>query len=398
MKINYKLIIKIVSVVLVLCSFISVFLIPVSAESFRSSSFHEVFQLDSVFVVLEDYSGSNTYSLFRDKPYTNYVAGPGGDDFAMYNFPLAAKGAVGVHFVSNDSLTLEKGDVFSLNLSILAPYCGLMTLAFYDYNGIILHYADFERSSAVYTNNYQVLNNSLESKSYGDKVYCHRYTLNEQFVSTDGKDIAYMRINTIHDDSTPTRKFWIAYEDCNFYFKSVDTVTDNSSFNVLGKIWTAIKDFFNMSFNFILDFGTKIKGSVSPLFNNVSTWISDSTTTVWNNFKTVLTNIKDGITSIPQKLSNLGNVIISPIKSIPESISNWFQNTFLGKVLRITNKSKAFISQAGNDVQYAALDDEVGESTEAISPDDWDMIHRPSFEIDVDYYNNLYPNVFDTGG
>ena len=389
-------VIKIISVVLVLCSLISVFLIPVSAATKDGDSrsfftYHTVpkYSLLNPDNILSVYNVPDNLRAFQtDNVLTKFIISTKTGQQPIKLFSIQS--------TCNESYL--KGDKLSINISLLSKFSEAVALFIYFDDGSREMFT-LDRSSVYWSSDSWVVAFSNEPTSFGgNQVYCHKYTTFFEYEFTENKTvIAYQFQQQFPSSGFPSFN-WFYFEH---FFWEVNRANSNSNKGftfTLSSILSSITNFFSTMKDFILKFTNKLSDVFSPLVNSIGTWISNSTTTVWNNFKTVLSNIKDGITSIPQKLSELGNVIISPFKSIPETISNWFQNTFLGKVLRITNKSKVFISQAGNDVQYAALDDEVGESTEEISPDDWDMIHRPSFEIDVDYYNNLYPNVFDTGG
>lgn len=396
---------KVISVVLILCTFITILIIPVSAVDTSNANLQSfLFNFPiakfatrninsdgSKTIVSTDYSYLEQY-VVDDTITRGIMVTPTVDTY----FDLAS-------FQSNiRTISVDKGDKITFNLSILSPYCKNMGLFIYFADGT-RQFVSFERGSEkVFTKAGIVVDYSGESLSYGNSVYCHRYTLNHTFESTDGNDIIAIQIQIQYFLENKVNRSWIYYEDCTYFLDEAETSSDTGFFSVLSNIGNHIKDFFELVRNFFLDFGTKIKGSISPLFNSVGTWISNTATTTWDNFKTVLTNIKNSIIEMPYKingkLSDLGQFIISPIKSLGESISEYFQNTFLGKVLRVTNKSKEFISNAGNDVQYAALDEETGESSAENSFNDWDLIHSSSFEIDIEYYSNLYPNVFETGG
>lgn len=391
-------IIKIVSIVLVLCTLITLCIIPVGAIDTSNadlSSFLFHYPIDK-FATRYVYSDGTkeVVSVYSTDLYKFFV-----DDSIKHGIlvtPTTSPYYLDlVSFQSNiRNRELNNGDIVTFNLSFLAPFCDAMSFFIYFEDGTRQQFM-FERSTVVFTNESMVVKYSGEQLAYGNKVYCHRYSLNQQIVS-DGLDIIAVQIQVLHSVTNRSQYSWLYYEDCTYYTDRADSTENTGFFAIIGNIGRSIKDFFNMMFNFILDFGKKFKDSVSPLFDKVGTWISNAASNTWNFFKDGINSIGNGIKNLPSNISgfftSLGDRISGFFDGISEGIYNWFSETFLGKVLRITNKTKEFIAVAGNDVQYAALD-EVGDSTEEAAPDDWDMAPRPSFYVDVDYYNSLYPDL-----
>ncbi len=393
-------IIKIVSIVLVLCTLITLCIIPVGAVDTSNADLSSfLFHYGIEKVATRNIKSDGTSEVISSDSNFRMIV----DETIKHGIIISPIVDTYFDLVSYQSFimhrSLNNGDIVTFSLSFLSPWCEDMALFIYFEDGTRRQYSFRRSDEKVFTKNKYVVDYSGESLAYDSRVYCHRYTLDVSFGS-DGNDIIATQIQVKYSTVNKVNKTWLFYEDCSYY---VDRNDSNTGFlGVLSNIGNWIKESFSATKEFFLNFGSKIRDSVSPFFDKVGTWISNSASTTWNNFKTTLVNIKDGIINLPSNIkvffTSLGDRISGFFDGISEGIYNWFSETFLGKVLRITNKSKAFISQAGNDVQYAALDDEVGESTEEAAPDDWDMIHRPSFEIDIEYYNNLYPNVFDTGG
>ena len=359
-----KTLIKIISIVLVLCTLITICILPASASESSHRYFSEAFPLDLVSIRLK---GSSDYIDTKLSKGNGTYETDGDVVFVKYQNFLLAKGIDLIMFQSKKQLLhLDKGDKVTFNLSLLAPFCDKMALILYKSDGNYLTAPlYFNRSSAIHTSNDVVRRLSGEPLVYGEQelVYCHEYTLNYQYISGMGDDIYAIQIQAKFNDESQVRKFWLCYEECNFTVDKPDESTDTGTFNVFTSIWNGIKNIFNSITNFGLEIGNKMKSAFTPFFNN----------------------IMNGL-----------NAVISPIKNIPTTISDFFQKTFLGKVLQITNKTKTFVNNSGTGVQYAAVNDEAGDSSD--NSQDWDMIYSPNYFIDVEYYSNLIPNVFEPEG
>ena len=340
-----KTLIKIISIVLVLCTLITICIIPASASESSISYFNDYFPLD---LVSFRQKGSTDYvDINVSKLGTGNYATNSDIVFVKYENILLANGFDLIMFQSKKNLIkLEKDDIVTFNLSLLAPFCDIMGLFLYKLDGSLLDFVRFDRSSLIHTDNDVVRRLSGEPLAFGEKklVYCHEYNLNFQYKS-DGTDIYAVQIQAKFNDSEQVRKFWLCYENCTVTIDKAENETDFGFFSPITSFFNRCKNFFNKCLNFFL---------------------------------------------------TIGETIVTPIKDIPENISKWFKDTFLGKVLQITNKTKTFVNNSGTGVQYAALNDEAGDSTE--NSQDWDMGYSPNYFIDVEYYSNQIPNVFDSGG
>lgn len=393
-----KIIIKIVSIVLVICTLITVFVIPASAyinvhtvdfNDLDLSNFIVFFPIDRFAIKKYNNSLGKVELLSYDHmSLKHYVVDGSADSTYMETMPVDTY-LTHITWQSRQytSFDYKEGDIITFSLSILAPPCDDMAFFIYFTDGTRTIVPFTRSSEKVWSNEMLLRDYCTGTKGYGGLQFCHRYSLNYQFES-DGRDIQLVQIQQVFSAANKIQSSWIFYEDCKFNWDD-SANRDTGTYTIFGKISNWISNLYSSTKEFFLSFGTKIKDAVQPLFNSIGNVFR----TVGETLKSAFNTVGDGLKTA---FSAVGNLIITPIKNLGEHLTDWFSNTFLGKVLRITSKTKEFIATAGNDVQYASLDDE-GESTEEKGPDDWDMLHRPSFEIDIDYYSNLYPNLL-TGG
>ena len=396
--------IKLISIILVFCSLFFIVFIPTSAVSpgdyvgnvanFFSYHIIEKFALQ---YIEDDYatayytkSSGHLNSLLTsvmsspDQSYVIFSTKEFSTPLSLFSIQIP------------ENISYSKGDKLSFNISLYSNFSDAMRFYIYFDDGSS-EYFSLHRSLGCWSSENWIKNYSHEPLSFGgQQVYCYNYTLNLEYEFLENKKIVAYQFQQKFNSSGVSSAWF--YFDNFTWMKTPSLSTSNSSIiNFFSSFFHTVVNLFNHFKEFVLKFGTKIKDALSPLFNTLGGWISNAAENVKSGFVTVLHNIKDGVLSLPDKISHLGEVIISPIKAIGESISNYFQNTFLGKVLQVTSKSKQFVNTAGssNGVTYSLRNDsgEDSEAAEDSNSDDWDMKPSPSFVIDFEYYDDLYPNL-----
>lgn len=292
-------IIKIVSIVLVLCTLLTAFVIPASALSLNG-------QLDNYFswsrFGYKSNSNNETYGYSVSD--LNYFRQSYGTYLVSYKNLLLSKGFSTFTLQSNQvNIDLNEGDIFSFNISVLAPPCDLMALHVWDTTGRRIGIYPFIRStSKEFTTIAEIKNYSGDTLSYGDgRVFCHRYTLSAQIVaeltSLHGVDIGMIQIQAFSSPANQTRQFWIYGEESYFTVTEKEEESGKDLFSIIGSIWQKIKDFFSAFSTFMLDFGSKIKEGVRDYFVSLPGNIKTSLSSLFEGLRNVFSSVGDTLKS-----------------------------------------------------------------------------------------------------
>ena len=331
MKDKFK---KIISVILVLVTLVSILVVPVSASSITVDS-KDFFDLHppNKFILHDSSMNAYVYNV-KDALQATTRSSKKGYFISTGSGTIAHSGATIIDDIRYFTLqipysySLYEGDVINIDFDAIGEYCEVLSVVLVFADGSELGFETDRTGTIAVKDSFLGLYTNTPASALQPGAYlCKRFTGSAYHISSDGSDLVGIKICQKFSPANYPNSTWLSIESMSLSFSSstsdnLDSYAWYSLEGIYKKIYFSLVEFFSDTRDFFITLPTRID--------------------------TLKTNFVSAINGLPSKIkgffTTLGDRIGGFFGGIGESIGNYFKDTYLGQVLEITGAMKDFLN------------------------------------------------------